>query len=144
MIHGLYLITDAASPDAEKRIQDALKGGARILQYRDKSRPYEQRLEVATRLGAMCRAADALFIVNDSAQLAREADADGVHLGQRDGGVAEARRLLGPDKLIGVSTRTLEQALRAQSDGADYIGLGSMYPTASKDDAVGYMLPRPM
>ena len=136
MFHGLYLISDAADVQAEKIIAQALRGGARILQYRDKQRPPEQRLEVAARLRRLCRETGALFIVNDSPQLARDCDADGVHLGQSDAGVSEARLLLGTDKLIGVSTRTVEQALKAQSQGADYIGLGSMYPTASKDDAV--------
>ncbi|WP_305044161.1 bifunctional hydroxymethylpyrimidine kinase/phosphomethylpyrimidine kinase [Geoalkalibacter sp.] len=136
MIQGLYLISDAAGPEAEQRIGEALKGGARILQYRDKHRSPEQQREVAGRLRRLCRAAGALFIVNDSPQLARDCEADGVHLGQKDANVQAARNLLGRDKLIGVSTRTVEQALQAQQQGADYIGLGSMYPTSSKDDAV--------
>ncbi|MDO3378790.1 bifunctional hydroxymethylpyrimidine kinase/phosphomethylpyrimidine kinase [Geoalkalibacter halelectricus] len=136
MLRGLYLISDAADLEAQTLIAEALRGGARILQYRDKRRAPHERLEVARRLRDLCREAKALFIVNDSPELARDCNADGVHLGQGDAEVGKARRLLGPDKLIGVSTRTVEQALKAQSQGADYIGLGSMYPTASKDDAV--------
>ncbi len=136
MIQGLYLIIDSESGDLEKKLKAALRGGVRIVQYRDKRRAREEQVGLGTRLGALCRAAGALFIVNDSPELARDCGADGVHLGQGDATVAEARQILGRDKLIGVSTRTVEQALKAEAQGADYIGLGSMYPTASKSDAV--------
>jgi hydroxymethylpyrimidine kinase/phosphomethylpyrimidine kinase/thiamine-phosphate diphosphorylase len=134
-IHGLYLITDSdADGRLAERVQSALRGGARVVQYRDKSRPAEQQAAVARQLGRLCRQAGAVFLVNDSPQLALASEADGVHLGQGDGSVGAARSILGPGRIIGVSTRTVEQALAAQNEGADYIGLGAMFPTGSKSD----------
>ncbi len=137
MIEGLYLITDA-DPDDQffERVRAALRGGVRILQYRDKTdRSDAEKVEIAKDLLAVCRQHDATFIVNDLPELALASDADGVHLGQGDGSVAEARRILGPHRIIGLSTRTVEQALKAEMQGADYIGVGSMFATASKHDA---------
>jgi hydroxymethylpyrimidine kinase/phosphomethylpyrimidine kinase/thiamine-phosphate diphosphorylase len=135
MIRGLYLITDG-SPEREllPKVQEALHGGARVVQYRDKTLPPPAQVAVARRLGEVCRAAGALFLVNDSPEVALQSGADGAHLGQGDMGVAEARALMGPGKIIGVSTRTVEQALAAERQGADYIGLGSIFPTISKKD----------
>lgn len=137
MIDGLYFITPGGS--AERIVaatRAALRGGARTVQYRDKARPAAAQVELARTLGALCREAGALFIVNDDPQVARDGGADGVHLGQGDGDVAAARAVLGAGRIVGVSTRTVEMARRAAADGADYIGLGAMYPTGSKDDAV--------
>jgi len=135
-INGVYLITDEDRDGRMvERVRQAIAGGARIVQYRDKSRAAGEKLATARRLAAICRAAEVLFLVNDSAQLARESCADGVHIGQGDGSVATARALLGPKKVIGVSTRTVAQARQAEDDGANYIGLGAMFPTGSKDDA---------
>ncbi|TFG87702.1 MAG: bifunctional hydroxymethylpyrimidine kinase/phosphomethylpyrimidine kinase, partial [Hyphomicrobiales bacterium] len=114
----------------------ALRGGVQTVQYRDKVSPPARQRELATQFAALCRASGVIFLVNDSPQLALDSGADGVHLGQGDGSVAAARALLGPDKIIGVSTRTTEQARQAQADGADYIGLGAMFATGSKNDAV--------
>ena len=137
MISGLYLITDDNRDGALlTRVTAALRGGVRILQYRDKDATPAERQEMATRLAALCRQAGATFIINDDAELARDCNADGVHLGQKDGAVATARTLLGPGKLIGVSTRTIAEAQRAAAAGADYIGLGSLYPTTTKGDAI--------
>ena len=136
MIEGLYLITDE-NRDGRllERTRAALAGGARVVQYRCKGGTDVQRGSTAGALSQLCRQAGATFLVNDSPQLALDCGAAGVHLGQNDMPVAEARRLLGPERLIGVSTRTAEQALRAESQGVDYVGLGSIYPTASKEDA---------
>jgi hydroxymethylpyrimidine kinase/phosphomethylpyrimidine kinase/thiamine-phosphate diphosphorylase len=136
-ISGLYLITDDNRDGALlSRVAAALRGGVRILQYRDKlATPVEKR-EMASRLVALCHQVGAILIINDDAQLARDCNADGVHLGQQDGEVGVARDLLGPGKLIGVSTRTVVEAQRAAASGADYIGLGSLYPTTTKGDAV--------
>jgi hydroxymethylpyrimidine kinase / phosphomethylpyrimidine kinase / thiamine-phosphate diphosphorylase len=136
MINGLYLITDS-DPDGRliERVTAALRGGVRVVQYRDKSQPTEQQVAIAREIGRLCRLAGALFLVNDSPQLALASEADGVHLGQGDGSIGEARSILGPGRIIGVSTRTVDQALRAQSEGADYIGLGAMFTTGSKSDA---------
>ena len=136
-ISGLYLITDDNRDGALlARVTAALRGGVRIVQYRDKHATPAERQEMATRLVALCRQAGAILIINDDARLAQACAADGVHLGQQDGEVAAARALLGPDKLIGVSTRTVTEAQRAAAAGADYIGLGSLYPTTTKGDAI--------
>jgi hydroxymethylpyrimidine kinase/phosphomethylpyrimidine kinase/thiamine-phosphate diphosphorylase len=136
MIAGLYLITDDDRDGRlAERVAAALAGGARVVQYRDKHRPAAEQLAAARQLAALCREAGALFLVNDSPALALESGADGVHLGQGDGGVAAARALLGPGRIVGVSTRTAAQARQAQDEGADYVGLGAMFPTGSKTDA---------
>lgn len=137
MIEGLYLITEQ-TPDDQffDRIRAALRGGVRILQYRDKTdRPDAEKIEIAKDLLAICRQHDATFIINDRPELALASGADGVHLGQGDSSVAEARKILGSHKIIGLSTRTVEQALKAEMQGADYIGVGSMFATGSKHDA---------
>jgi len=136
-IRGLYLITDD-NRDGRlfARVESALEGGVRLLQYRAKALPFESRVEEIRRLLPLCRQKGVRLIVNDCPELARTCDADGVHLGQGDGGIAEARTLLGPEKIIGLSTRTVEQALRAKAEGADYIGVGAIFPTRSKGDAV--------
>jgi len=136
MINGLYFITPSGSEELMlTATRAALRGGARVVQYRDKERSYHQQVEFGRQLGQLCRNVGAVFLVNDSPKLARDCVADGVHLGQGDGSIAAARAILGAGKLIGISTRTVEQACRAEADGADYIGLGAMFPTGSKDDA---------
>lgn len=136
-ISGLYLITDDNRDGALLfRVTAALRGGVRIVQYRDKSATATERLAMALRLVPLCHQAGAILIINDDAELAQACAADGVHLGQKDGAVASARTLLGPEKLIGVSTRTVAEAQRAVAAGADYIGLGSIYPTTTKGDAI--------
>ncbi|MEJ2491874.1 MAG: bifunctional hydroxymethylpyrimidine kinase/phosphomethylpyrimidine kinase [Desulfuromonadales bacterium] len=136
MIHGLYLITPQGSEEQiVGTVCRALHGGARIVQYRDKQRNRTEQIGLARQLAQLCRAAGAIFLVNDLPELAMEGFADGVHLGQQDGSIHDARRLLGADKLIGVSTRTVDQALRAEMAGADYIGVGSIFPTETKEDA---------
>jgi hydroxymethylpyrimidine kinase/phosphomethylpyrimidine kinase/thiamine-phosphate diphosphorylase len=137
MISGLYYITDADEQDRYlETVRAALLGGARIIQFRDKRCDRRRQVEAVTRLLPLCRQAGALLLVNDDPSLAHETGADGVHLGQRDGSISAARELLGTDKIIGISTRTLEQALAAETAGSNYIAVGSMYPTATKADAV--------
>jgi len=137
MLHGLYLITDHnPTGDPLATVRAAVRGGVKTVQYRDKISPPARQRELAKQLAAICHAAGVVFLVNDSPQLALNSGADGVHLGQGDDSVAAARALLGSDKIIGVSTRTAEQARQAQADGADYIGLGAMFATGSKNDAV--------
>lgn len=132
MINGLYLITDHGDRLA-KRVGDALSGGVSVLQYRNKEKDYPARLAEGRELRELCAARGVTFIVNDDLRLAVELGADGVHLGQEDGSVEEARGLLGPGKIIGISTHTLEEAMHAEAAGADYIGFGAMYPTGSKE-----------
>jgi hydroxymethylpyrimidine kinase/phosphomethylpyrimidine kinase/thiamine-phosphate diphosphorylase len=136
MIQGLYLITPQGSEEhILKTVGDGLRGGARIVQYRDKQRSPDAQVNLARQLVKLCKKAGATFLINDSPELALACFADGVHLGQADGSVNDARKLLGPGKLIGVSTRTVDQALKAEMAGADYIGVGSIFPTSTKDDA---------
>ena len=136
MIQGLYLITPQGSEEhILKTVGDGLRGGARIVQYRDKQRSPDGQVNLARQLVKLCKEAGATFLINDSPDLALACFADGVHLGQADGSVNDARKLLGPGKLIGVSTRTVDQALKAEMAGADYIGVGSIFPTSTKDDA---------
>ncbi len=136
MLTGVYIITDGnRAGQLLKRCEAALQGGATVLQYREKTLSTEEKLSELAQLKPLCQRYSIPLIVNDSAELALASDADGVHLGQKDGSVSRARALLGPDKIIGVSTRTIAQARQAEADGADYIGLGAMYTTASKFDA---------
>ncbi|MFZ1983001.1 MAG: thiamine phosphate synthase [Desulfatitalea sp.] len=113
-----------------------IAGGVKIIQYREK-RPHtshRRMLEECRRIRALTHAAGVLFIVNDHADIALLADADGVHVGQDDLPVPDLRRLLGPHKLIGLSTHTPEQARQAQALGADYIGVGPLFATQTKED----------
>ncbi|HEX9023216.1 MAG TPA: bifunctional hydroxymethylpyrimidine kinase/phosphomethylpyrimidine kinase [Geobacteraceae bacterium] len=129
---GLYLITDHEERLVE-RVRKAIGGGIAALQYRNKRKKDAAWFAVGRALRDICGKAGIPFIVNDDPTLALELDADGVHLGQDDGDPKEARRLLGPRRIIGVSTHSPEEALRAQDDGADYVAVGAMYPTASKE-----------
>lgn len=132
-ISGLYVLTDMAG-NLEQRAEAVLKGGANIIQYRAKHLPEQEQLAMAKRLQFLCRQAGALFIVNDNVELARLSAADGVHLGQDDGSVAQARSVLGTEKIIGVSTHSMAEAFEAQQAGADYIGFGCLFPTKTKQD----------
>jgi len=132
MPKGLYLITDHNDHLLE-RVERALSAGVTCVQYRNKVKNYSSRLAEARELQHLCSGRGVTFIVNDDLSLAAEIRADGVHFGQDDGCVSEARRLLGPEALVGISTHSLEEALRAEEEGANYIGFGAMYPTESKD-----------
>ena len=133
---GLYVITDALRAGGHLPIaRAALAGGARIIQLRDKNTPLPDLLPLAYQLRQLTRQHRALFIVNDRADLAICADADGVHLGPDDLPVGAVRRLLGPHRLIGASCGTKEEALAAYHAGADYIGCGAVFGTQTKSDA---------
>lgn len=137
-LHGLYAITpqtaDTESLVARTRL--CLDGGARLVQYRAKMLDPALALEQARRLAAQCRAAGALFIVNDSVELALAIGADGVHLGRDDVSPAEARALM-PGAIVGVSCYAdLARARSAAIEGADYIGIGSVFASATKPAAV--------
>jgi thiamine-phosphate pyrophosphorylase len=137
-MRGLYAITPEASDSARliALSRAAVEGGARVLQYRNKLAGDEQREREARALAELCRAAGALFIVNDDAQLALRVDADGVHLGRDDGDPRSARALLGR-RLIGVSCYDqLALAREAVARGADYVAFGSVFPSATKPAAV--------
>ena len=130
-ISGIYLITDHG-PGLVDRVCKALQGGVSVVQYRAKGMAYSERVAEGSELKRLCARFGVTFIVNDDTKLAKELNADGVHLGQDDGNIADARILLGAGKIIGTSTHNLEEALGAEREGADYIGFGAMYPTGSK------------
>jgi hydroxymethylpyrimidine kinase/phosphomethylpyrimidine kinase/thiamine-phosphate diphosphorylase len=130
-VSGVYLITDQGD-DLAARVARALRGGAAVLQYRAKNKAFEECVAEGNELKRLCAGFGALFIVNDDVRLAKELDADGVHLGQDDGDIGAARAILGNGKIVGKSTHNLAEALLAEQQGADYIGFGAMYPTGSK------------
>ncbi|MCE9634859.1 MAG: thiamine phosphate synthase [Planctomycetes bacterium] len=117
-------------------VEQALLGGATMIQLREKSMSDAETLDLARRLRVLCDAHGALLIVNDRVEIARDAGADGVHLGQDDRPVADARRILGPQALVGVSTHDAEELRRALADGADHVGVGSVFATSTKGRAV--------
>jgi thiamine-phosphate pyrophosphorylase len=134
----LYLVTDDRLPEPEllDRLRQALGAGARVVQFRAKALERREFLRQAERVQALCREVDALFIVNDAADVAALLEADGLHLGQEDLPAALARRLVGPEMLIGLSVSAVEEARVAQADPAvDYLGVGAMFPTGTKPDA---------
>lgn len=137
---GLYAITDASVSDSQKIVSDveqALHGGARLIQYRDKSSNQKQRLETCLAIRELTQKYDAVFIVNDDTKLALVAQADGVHLGQDDTRLADARRQLGGKAIIGVSCyNRFDLAERATKDGANYVAFGRFFPSRTKPDAV--------
>lgn len=138
-INGLYAITPDEPDTATllRKVRLALSGGARMLQYRNKLADAPLRLEQVTALRALTREFGAVFIVNDDAGLARQVDADGVHLGGEDGSVAEARALLGAAKVIGVSCYNCAPlAFEAARQGADYVAFGAFFPSGVKPQAV--------
>jgi len=136
---GLYVIVDRqflAGRDELDIAEQAIEGGASTIQLRDKERTKRELLPVAQRLKALCNQAGVLFIVNDHLDLAIAADADGLHIGQGDLPVAVVRRALPIDRIVGCSVNTLAQAEIARNEGADYIALGSIFPTTTKTGAV--------
>ena len=138
-IRGLHAIIDTQALKGRRHIEAAgqiIRGGAKAIQLRDKLTSKKELLPIALELKALCTEHKVLFIVNDHLDLALAANADGLHLGQNDLPVTVARRLLPIDKILGCSTTTVDQAIAAESDGADYIAVGSMYPTPSKETAV--------
>ena len=137
----LYAVTDRAWTDdaagrtLEAQVAAALAGGATCVQLREKHLDDAAFLEEAFRIRDLCRAAGVPFFVNDNVGIALAVGADGVHVGQDDMPVAEVRRLVGPNMLVGVSAHTVDEAMAAVAGGADCLGVGTMFPTATKDDA---------
>ena len=131
----LYAVTDRAWVGRQtlpQQVEAALKGGATCVQLREKHLDDTDMLAEAKTISALCRAYHVPFILNDNVPLAKLCGADGVHVGQDDLSAAEARRLLGPDKIIGVSAHNVAEAKKAFADGADYLGCGAMFATATK------------
>ncbi|RHS62193.1 thiamine phosphate synthase [Clostridium sp. AM45-5] len=134
----LYAVTDRAwlnGATLESQVEQALKGGATFVQLREKELDEETFLEEAKKIKKLCGKYHVPFVINDNVDIALAVDADGVHVGQSDMEAGKVREKLGPDKIIGVSCKTVEQALLAKKHGADYLGVGAMYPTGTKKDA---------
>lgn len=133
----LYVCTDRklmSSPTVEASVEAAIKGGATMIQLRDKEVTGREFYETAVRLKRVTDYYHVPLIINDRVDIAMAAAADGVHLGQKDMPAAAARSLLGPEKIIGVSAAKVEEAKLAQAEGADYLGVGAMYGTSTKAD----------
>ena len=116
-------------------VKESLDGGVTFLQLREKDLDDENFLKEAIELKELCKEYKVPFVINDNVDIAIKMDADGVHVGQSDMEVGDVRAKLGPDKIIGVSAQTVEQAILAEKRGADYLGVGAVFPTGSKDDA---------
>lgn len=135
----LYAITDRhwlGDRSLIDVVRESLDGGVTFLQIREKELDDEHFYEEAVRLKAVAEEYDVPFIINDNVDVALKSDADGVHVGQNDMEAGNVRALLGPDKILGVSAQTVEQAILAEERGADYLGVGAVFPTGSKDDAI--------
>lgn len=134
----LYAVTDRTWLGEEtlyQQVEKTLKGGATFIQLREKHLDDTAFLEEAVELKELCRRYHVPFVINDNVEIALKMDADGVHVGQCDMEAGNVREKLGPDKIIGVSAQTVEQAVLAEQRGADYLGVGAVFPTGSKDDA---------
>ncbi len=132
----LYAITDKSWLEGKtltEQVKEALEGGVTMVQYRQKQNP---SIEEAVSLRDLCHSYKVPFIINDYVDLAKEIDADGVHVGLSDMAVAAARAALGPDKIIGATAKTVTQALAAQNAGADYLGSGAVFGSSTKRDAI--------
>lgn len=135
----LYAVTDRhwlGERTLYEVVRDSLDGGVTFLQLREKNLDEDSFYEEAVRLQAMAREYKVPFVINDNVEIAVRMNADGVHVGQDDMEAGNVRALIGPDKILGVSAQTVEQAVLAEQQGADYLGVGAVFPTGSKDDAV--------
>ena len=134
----LYAVTDRAwthNKTLYQQCEETLKGGATFLQLREKDIEDTFFKKEAIELKKLCKEYNVLFVINDNVNIAIECDADGVHVGQSDMEAGDVRALIGDDKILGVSVQTVEQAILAEKRGADYLGVGAVFPTGSKLDA---------
>ena len=136
----LYAITDRSrlgeNEPLSKAVEAALEGGITLLQLREKNMPDSEVLPCAKEILGICHRHGVKLIINDNVYMCKEIDADGVHLGQGDMPLQKARAILGDDKIIGVTAKTVLQATTAQNDGADYLGCGAMFVSPTKKDAI--------
>ncbi|WP_423237265.1 thiamine phosphate synthase [Clostridium thermobutyricum] len=133
-----YLVTDSdilRERDFYKSVEEALSGGVTCVQLREKNLLGKEFLIKAKKIRELTRKYNALFIVNDRIDIAMLSDADGVHVGQADLDILDVRKLIGSEKIVGVSASNIEEAILAEKNGADYIGVGSIFPTNTKKDA---------
>jgi thiamine-phosphate pyrophosphorylase len=134
----LYAVTDRywlKEHTLLEEVENTLRGGSTFIQLREKNLEEEKFMKEAIEIQALCKKYNIPFVVNDNVDIAVAMDADGVHVGQCDMKADEVRKKLGSDKIIGVSACTVEQAVLAEKRGADYLGVGAVFPTGSKDDA---------
>ncbi len=135
----LYAVTDRAFAKKQtlyEQVNSAIKGGITMLQLREKELSEAEFLKEAERIKPLCRANDIPFIINDDVDVAVKCGADGVHIGQNDMAAEKVRQIIGEDMILGVSAQTPEQAVKAEEAGADYLGVGAVFPTSTKSDAL--------
>lgn len=138
MLNGLYVITDEELRKGRTHVEiarAATDGGARLIQVRDKGASDRAFYEAALAIRGLCTEVGALFFVNDRVHIAAAVGADGVNVGQTDLPISAVRAILGPNAIVGVSCDNIEQAIQAESDGADYVGFGPVFTTSTKLDA---------
>lgn len=136
--YRLYLVTDRnclQQQTLEEAVEQAILGGVTLVQLREKAIASKEFYERALRIKAICHHYNVPLLINDRVDIALAVEADGVHIGQSDLPCGVVRQILGKDKIIGVSARTAQQAIQAQADGADYLGVGAMFATSTKQDA---------
>lgn len=134
----LYGVTDRSwlgERTLYSAVEQSILGGVTMVQLREKDLEKEEFQKEARQIQELCKKHQVPFLINDNVELAVEIEADGVHVGQHDMEAGEVRQKIGPDKILGVSVQTVEQALKAQAAGADYLGVGAVFPTGTKDDA---------
>lgn len=134
----IYLVTDhrLEFDSLLKKVREALEAGVSLVQYRDKDVSTKVMVERGRKLKDLCDEFNSILLVNDRIDVALAIDADGVHVGQDDMDSKDARKILGLEKIIGVSTKTLEESIKALESGADYLGCGAIYSTSTKDTSV--------
>lgn len=134
----LYGVTDRGNLHGKtllQQVEESLKGGVTLVQLREKHLSFQEFLEEAKEMKELCRKYGVPLLINDNVEICIESGADGVHVGQKDMEAGAVREKLGKDKIIGVSARTVEQAMAAQNAGADYLGVGAVFSTSTKEDA---------
>lgn len=135
----LYAVTDRAFAKKQtlyEQVNSAIKGGITMLQLREKELSEAEFLKEAEKIKPLCRANDIPFIINDDVDVAVKCGADGIHIGQNDMAAEKVRQIIGNDMILGVSAQTPEQAVKAEEAGADYLGVGAVFPTSTKSDAL--------
>lgn len=133
----LYAVTDSSwlnGRSLAQDVEDVLKAGATFIQLREKNANYDQMLKLAKEIKALTDKYHVPFVIDDNIDVAVAVDADGVHVGQSDTEAKKAREILGENKIVGVSAGNLKEAIEAEKNGADYIGIGAMFPTDTKKD----------
>lgn len=135
---ALYAVTDRRwlkNTTLAEQVEKAIHGGATFVQLREKDTPENELFGLAVSVQTVCRKYNVPFVINDNVELAKKIDADGVHVGQGDMPPSDVRRIIGNEKIVGVSAQSVEQALLAEQNGADYLGVGAVFATDSKRDA---------